>query len=274
MVFICTGIDTFDHALNKVVRDSKVVYYTDFLQSTTEEYDTVVLSTFLTDTDLKKLIFELRCRDKRVILLADDPDAEIIPYAFALGVYDILAGPVDVATVKNRLENPAKFSEAVRWIIGQLSDLEKQVSQIKKFVPEEVTYGSDSAEHRDVHVEETKSDAANDDEEKYSGKEKTDKGEPDSEDIKDLLKINLRELVKIPGEEKRQEDDNLLPEKQENNGQTVLSTKIYEPVEDEEQIRNVIVGMLKFMGVRPAGSSLEKLLIQLEDAIVDYVVSN
>ena len=117
MIYIATGFAEFDIRLSSEIENSKVIFYRDFLRQT-DDYSVVVISTFFdrhtdSEEDRKEfinLLFSLRCRDKRVVLLVDEDDREILAIALALGIYDIVMYPAEVSDVINRIKNPATFS--------------------------------------------------------------------------------------------------------------------------------------------------------------------
>ncbi|MDA8334390.1 MAG: diguanylate cyclase [Peptococcaceae bacterium] len=120
-VLLATGNNDLDKELRKALSDAGVsfagdpVYYREALESPgiVKDAAVVVLSTSLAGSlPLRDLIFRLRSRDVRVVLLVGD-SVEIGDAAVGMGVYDLIDDPVDPADVVERVLHPATFASVV-----------------------------------------------------------------------------------------------------------------------------------------------------------------
>jgi hypothetical protein len=120
-VLLATGNNDLDKELQKALSDAGVslagdpVYYREALESPgiVKDAAVVVLSTSLAGSlPLRDLIFSLRSRDVRVVLLVGD-NAEVGDAAVGMGVYDLIDDPVDPAEVVDRVLHPATFASVV-----------------------------------------------------------------------------------------------------------------------------------------------------------------
>lgn len=117
MVLVHTGFDKLDEEIGKNIKDSKIIYYPDFLLE--EKGETVVLSPKINPRMLfKDFLFALRQQDKRIVLILGDKTSPYIGYALALGIYDIIFDPVTLEKIIEKIKNPSKFSDVQHLYLG------------------------------------------------------------------------------------------------------------------------------------------------------------
>lgn len=117
MILIYTGFDKLDEEIAKNTKDSKIIYYPDFLLE--EKGETVVLSPKINiRIPFKDFLFALRQQDKRIVLILGDKTSPYIGYALALGIYDIIFDPVTPDKIIEKIKNPSKFSDVQHLYLG------------------------------------------------------------------------------------------------------------------------------------------------------------
>ena len=126
MVLIFTDNETLNKDLNKNIENSRIVYYTNYIleEKEAERERVFVLSAFpefLVDYfgikyDFKELMFKVRNKDIRVILLLENFKVKELNYSLQLGIYDIIFNPFSVDDIKNCIKNPMKFSDISKYI--------------------------------------------------------------------------------------------------------------------------------------------------------------
>lgn len=155
MVLIHTTIKELDEAIAKIIPDSRIAYYPEYLLEE-KEADTVVLSYRAQpkDTSLKDFLFALRCQDKRIIFLMDSEENPLLGYVLALGIYDILFSAVTPKKIKETVESQPKFSNVARLFLG----LKKKVSftgSIEEESEDKTQPGQDAAEPEGMQIQQT-----------------------------------------------------------------------------------------------------------------------
>ncbi|MZP31172.1 hypothetical protein GTO91_15805 [Heliobacterium undosum] len=118
-ILLATGVRQIDDAVGKFP-DSQTVWagYREgvLVVAGTEKPDIVLLSAFLPGAeDLQPIISALRLNGARVILLAGslEPKDPLITHAISCGVYDILYNPVTPRKIKQAIDVPATYREAM-----------------------------------------------------------------------------------------------------------------------------------------------------------------
>jgi len=220
MIYIATGFADFDIKLSSEIENSKVIFYRDFLRQT-DDYSTVVLSTFFDRHTNKEedrsgfinLLFSLRARDKRVILLVDEDDREILINALVLGIYDIVMYPAEVADVVYRIKHPATFSNV------------KNLFEILKV-----------AEH--VGFE-------------------------------DILKVETKEEREYTKQSSMEDIEEREVSEEVSEGTKTTGKEVFVQTDCGEDVKKIITGMLRFLGVKKIPSDIYEMLVLLEDLIAE-----
>lgn len=123
MVLIFTGNEQLDKELSKEIKDSRVVYYTDYILEENEA--TVLIATIQNNKyNFKEFMYQVRKKNIRVILLLENQNVKELNDALILGIYDIIFDPFSVEDVKNAVNVPKPFYEIASHIktILQIKD--------------------------------------------------------------------------------------------------------------------------------------------------------
>lgn len=115
MVLIFTGNEQIDKDLSKVIHDSRVVYYPDYVLQE-EEAKILIIAVQNNKFNFKDFIFKVRKRDIRIILLLEDDKQPELEYALKLGIYDIIFDPFEISEIQNKITKPTQFSEISKYI--------------------------------------------------------------------------------------------------------------------------------------------------------------
>ena len=122
MVLIFTGNEQLDNDLNKKIRNSRVVYYPDYVL---EENDAtaLIISVQPNKFNFKEFMFKVRQKDIQVILILENENQEELKTALTLGIYDIIFDPFDLDEVYKKINKPNTFSIVSKYI-KELLELE------------------------------------------------------------------------------------------------------------------------------------------------------
>lgn len=115
MILIFTGNEQLDKELNKEIKNSRVVYYTDYILE--EDEATVLIATVQNNKyNFKEFMYKVRKKNIRVILLLENPKVKELKEALILGIYDIIFDPFTIDEVVNASNIPKHFSEVATHI--------------------------------------------------------------------------------------------------------------------------------------------------------------
>ena len=92
MVLIFTDNETLNKDLNKNIENSRIVYYTNYILEE-KEADILITTIQPNKYDFKELMFKVRNKDIRVILLLENFKVKELNYSLQLGIYDIIFNP-------------------------------------------------------------------------------------------------------------------------------------------------------------------------------------
>jgi len=127
MVVIYTGIEEIDKELQKIIKDSIVAHYSEYLvENNTFEGQTAIISPkAIGDNleDLHEFLYTLKKMNIRVILLLKNQKQEEIKIALGLGIYDIIYGNFYPSQIKEILKKPREFKD--------IADLYRKIFNIK-----------------------------------------------------------------------------------------------------------------------------------------------
>ena len=115
MVLIFTDNETLNKDLNKNIENSRIVYYSNYILEE-KEADILITTIQPNKYDFKELMFKVRNKDIRVILLLENFKVKELNYSLQLGIYDIIFNPFSVDDIKNCIKNPMKFSDISKYI--------------------------------------------------------------------------------------------------------------------------------------------------------------
>lgn len=115
MILIFTGNEQLDKELNKEIKDSRVVYYTDYILE--EEEANILIATVQNNKyNFKEFMYKVRKKNIRVILLLENYKVKELKEALTLGIYDILFDPFTINDVVKLTNVPQPFSEVATYI--------------------------------------------------------------------------------------------------------------------------------------------------------------
>jgi hypothetical protein len=115
MVLIFTDNEQLDRDLNKIIEDSRIVYYPDYVL---EEKDATTLIATLQPNkyNFKDFMFKVREKNIQVILILENDKVKELKDALTLGIYDIILDPFSLDDVTKKITNPSMFSEISKYI--------------------------------------------------------------------------------------------------------------------------------------------------------------
>jgi len=115
MILIFTGNEQLDKELNKHIKNSRVVYYTDYILE--EDEATILIATIQNNKyNFKEFMYQVRKKNIRVILLLENPKVKELKEALILGIYDIVFDPFTIDDVVKLTNVPQPFSEVATHI--------------------------------------------------------------------------------------------------------------------------------------------------------------
>lgn len=115
MILIFTGNEQLDKELNKYIKNSRVVYYTDYILE--EDEATILIATIQNNKyNFKEFMYKVRKKNIRVILLLENYKVKELKEALILGIYDILFDPFTINDVVKLTNVPQPFSEVATYI--------------------------------------------------------------------------------------------------------------------------------------------------------------
>ena len=115
MILIFTDNEQLDRDLSKKIKDSRIVYYTDYIL---EEKDaTTLIATIQPNKyNFKDFMFKVRSKNIQVILLLENENVKELKDALTLGIYDIIFDPFDLEDICKQINSPTPFSEISKYI--------------------------------------------------------------------------------------------------------------------------------------------------------------
>lgn len=115
MVLIFTDNEQLDKDLNKKIKDSRIVYYTDYILQESET--TTLIATLQPNKyNFKDFMFKVREKNIQVILILENDKVKELKDALFLGIYDIIFDTFELDDICNKIQNPSKFSEISKYI--------------------------------------------------------------------------------------------------------------------------------------------------------------
>lgn len=115
MILIFTDNEQLNKDLNKKIKDSRVVYYSDYILEE-KEADILIISVQNNKYNFKDFMFKVRNKNIRVILLLENAEQKELMDALMLGIYDVIFDPFDLEDVCKKIEIPSTFSDISKYI--------------------------------------------------------------------------------------------------------------------------------------------------------------
>lgn len=119
MVLIFTDNEQLDKDLNKQIKDSRIVYYPDYILKE-KEATTLIASLQPNKYNFKDFMYKVRQKNIQVILILEKENAEELKDALLLGIYDIVFDPFTLDDVQAKIRNPTLFSDISKYILPLL----------------------------------------------------------------------------------------------------------------------------------------------------------
>lgn len=115
MNLIFTGNEQLDRDLNKAIKDSRIVYYPDYVL---EEKEATTLITALQPNkfNFKEFMLKVRNKNIQVILILENENVTQLKDALLLGIYDLILDPFSLEEIIKKIKNPTPFSEISKYI--------------------------------------------------------------------------------------------------------------------------------------------------------------
>lgn len=124
MIVIFTGSNEIDRILEKELKGSMVVSYSDFIiEDDKFKNQTVIISSSAINGDFREYLFQLRSKNIRVILLLKNEKEQETKIALENGIYDLIFGNFYPSQIRDMIDNPRKFED--------ISKIYKKIFNIK-----------------------------------------------------------------------------------------------------------------------------------------------
>ena len=115
MVLIFTDNEQLDIALSKNIKDSRIVYYPDYILEESEAK--ILIATVQPNKyNFKDFMFKVREKNIQVILLLENDKQKELKDELILGIYDIIFDPFELKDIIEKIESPSSFSKVSKYI--------------------------------------------------------------------------------------------------------------------------------------------------------------
>lgn len=115
MVLIFTDNEQLDRDLSKSVKDSRIVYYPDYILE--EEQATTLIATVQPNKyNFKDFMFKVREKNIQVILILENDKVKELKDALILGIYDVVFNEFELKDITEKIINPNSFSKVSKYI--------------------------------------------------------------------------------------------------------------------------------------------------------------
>ena len=115
MILIFTDNDQLNKDISRKIKDSRIVYYADYILEE-KEADTLIVSVQNNKYNFKDFMFKVRDKNIRVILLLENAEQKELRDALLLGIYDIIFDPFSLEDLCKKIDTPAVFSDISKYI--------------------------------------------------------------------------------------------------------------------------------------------------------------
>ena len=122
MVLIFTDNEQLDRDLSKQIKNSRIVYYPDYVLEE-KEATTLIATVQPNKYNFKDFMFKIREKNIQVILILENEKVKELKDALILGIYDIVFDPFSLEEITLKIANPNSFSNISKYI-KQLQELE------------------------------------------------------------------------------------------------------------------------------------------------------
>ena len=115
MILIFTDNEQLNKDISKKIKDSRIVYYADYILEE-KEADTLIVSVQNNKYNFKDFMFKVRDKNIRVILLLENAEQKELRDALLLGIYDIIFDPFTLEDICKKIDTPSAFSDIAKYI--------------------------------------------------------------------------------------------------------------------------------------------------------------
>lgn len=115
MILIFTDNEQLNKDINKKIKNSRIVYYSDYILEE-KEADILIVSPQNNKYNFKDFMFKVRNKNIRVILLLENAEQKELKDALLLGIYDIIFDPFSLEDVCKKIDTPSAFSDISKYI--------------------------------------------------------------------------------------------------------------------------------------------------------------
>lgn len=115
MVLIFTENEKLNNDLNKQIKDSRIVYYPEYILEE-KEATTLIASLQPNKYNFKEFMFKIREKNIQVILILENENVKELKDALFLGIYDIVFDPFDIKDLTKKISTPNSFSKVSKYI--------------------------------------------------------------------------------------------------------------------------------------------------------------
>lgn len=115
MILIFTDNEQLNKDISKKIKDSRIVYYADYILEE-KEADTLIVSVQNNKYNFKDFMFKVRNKNIRVILLLENAEQKELRDALMLGIYDIIFDPFSLEDLCKKINMPTAFSDISKYI--------------------------------------------------------------------------------------------------------------------------------------------------------------
>lgn len=115
MILIFTDNEQLNKDINKKIKNSRIVYYSDYILEE-KEADILIVSPQNNKYNFKDFMLKVRNKNIRVILLLENAEQKELKDALLLGIYDIIFDPFSLEDVCKKIDTPSAFSDISKYI--------------------------------------------------------------------------------------------------------------------------------------------------------------
>ena len=115
MILIFTENEQLNKDINKKIKNSRIVYYSDYILEE-KEADILIVSPQNNKYNFKDFMLKVRNKNIRVILLLENAEQKELKDALLLGIYDIIFDPFSLEDVCKKIDTPSAFSDISKYI--------------------------------------------------------------------------------------------------------------------------------------------------------------
>ena len=115
MILIFTDNEQLNKDINKKIKNSRIVYYSDYIVEE-KEADILIVSPQNNKYNFKDFMLKVRNKNIRVILLLENAEQKELKDALLLGIYDIIFDPFSLEDVCKKIDTPSAFSDISKYI--------------------------------------------------------------------------------------------------------------------------------------------------------------